>query len=142
MPTRKRQGNDPKRRVAQLGTVSDAVRENLAVARYTGSALHKSKPSDYGFTPPMARRLGKSLCDARRGINLREATELFRAGIRLGMVSSYLEGGLPKFVWSVDRYGEAYEAKLGEDGLSYHGYALYREQRMRRYIIEEWKRRN
>ena len=34
------------------------------------------------------------------------------------MVSDYLENGLPKFVWSVDYAGEAYEAKLGDLSLS------------------------
>lgn len=141
MPSRQRQGNNPKRRVETAMLLSAAVQERLAAARYTGSPLHKSRPADYGFNPPTAARPDKSLCDYQRVINWREAIRLFRSGIKLGMVSSYREGGLPKYVWAVDSYGEAYEAKLGEDGASYHGYPLYREQRMRQYILEEWKRK-
>ena len=142
MASRKLQSNDPKRRVAPVGTVSRETLANLENARYTGSPIHKSRPADYNFIPPVSPRSGKSLCDEFRPITWREAIRLFRAGIQLGMVSSYLENGLPKFVWAVDDYGEAYEAKLGGDGLSYHGYSFYRHQRMRRHIRAEWQRRN
>lgn len=61
MPSRKRQGNNPKRRVAPRGTVSPEIQSNLAEARYAGSALHKSKPADYEFHPPVNPRPDKSL---------------------------------------------------------------------------------
>ena len=83
-----------------------------------GSAHHKSRPADYGFHPPVNPRPDKSLCDKWGVIRLLEASKLFRSGIGLGMVSDYLENGLPKFVWSVDYAGEAYEAKLGDLSLS------------------------
>ena len=58
------------------------------------------------------------------------------------MVSGRLNEGLPDRVWSVDHTGEAYVAFLGSDGPYYHGYRLYRDQRMRMYIIKEWRERN
>ena len=143
MLSRKGQTNDPKRRVAPSGTISRETLSNLDKASYVGSSHHKRRPGDYGFSPPVNPRPHKSVCDDLRTIGLREANELFRAGVQSGMVSGYLENGhLPKFVWAVDHAGEAYEAKLGDDGSSYHGYRLYRDQRIRRYIIREWRERN
>ena len=49
---------------------------------------------------------------------------------------------LPKYVWAQDERGDVYEAKLGGDGRSYHGYRLGENDRaMRRWVIDEWKRR-
>ena len=145
MPSRKGQPNDPKRRVAPQGSIKSQTLSRLAKARYLGSAHHKKRPGDYGYglIPPVNTRHHKSVCDDLRPINLKEATRLFRAGVQSKMVSGYLENGdLPKFVWAVDDQGEAYEAKLGDDGQSYHGYRLYRDQRVRRYILGEWRARN
>jgi hypothetical protein len=80
MPNRKRQGNDVKRRITPLGDINQEIQSNLAEARYTGSAHHKSKPADYGFRPPVNPRPSKSLCDDRRTITLREASRLFQSG--------------------------------------------------------------
>ena len=102
MASRKRQGNNPKRRVASDGAISSEVRGNLARARYVGSAHHKSRPADYGFIPPVNPRPGKSLCDDIRIVTRREAIRLFHSAIHLEMMSSYLVNGLPKFVWAVD----------------------------------------
>ena len=142
MPGRKRQGNDPKRRVSPLGTLSCDVRANLANARYVGNALHKSKPGDYCFTPPANPRHNKSLCDDLRPIRKREAIRLFRSGIRLDMVSTFVQNGLPKYVWAVDHDGQAYEAKLGDDGSAYHGYRLYKNDPMQAYVLATWQGRN
>ena len=125
-----------------MGRLNEQIVSNLKEARYVGSPHHKSRPADYGFHPPVNPRPQKSLCDNLRTITMREACRLFRSGIQMGMVSSYLENGLPKFVWAVDHTGQAYEAKLGEDGSNYHGYRLYRDQRMRRYIVREWRERS
>lgn len=58
------------------------------------------------------------------------------------MVSEHLIGNLPKYVWAVDDAGEPYEAKLGEDGLTYHGYRLEENERgMREIVQKEWKAR-
>ena len=143
MSRRKGQPNEPKRRVAPPGAITTETLSNLDRARYVGSAHHKKSPGGYGFNPPVNPRPHKSVCDDLRTINLRQATGLFRAAIRLGMISSYLQDGhLPKFVWAVDDEGEAYEAKLGEDGRSYHGYRLHRDERTRSYILREWRERN
>ena len=61
---------------------------------------------------------------------------LFERGIELGMVSRFDEGGVPKYVWAVDEFGEVYEAKTkpGRDE-PYHGYRLGDDERaMRRYV--------
>ncbi len=58
------------------------------------------------------------------------------------MVSKHLVDDLPKYVWAVDDAGEPYEAKLGEDGRSYHGYRLEEnEHEMRELVQKEWKAR-
>ncbi len=58
------------------------------------------------------------------------------------MVSSHLLGGFPKYVWAVDDFGEVFEAKLGEDGRSYHGYPIGDEDRDLRWLIQkEWRTR-
>ena len=67
---------------------------------------------------------------------------MFNSGIQLAMIGSYLINGLPKFVWAVDAYGEAYEAKLGDDGFSYHGYRLDRDDPFRENVIAEWRSRS
>ena len=140
----KRQGNNPKRRIVPRNALDPEDLGRLAKeARYVGSAHHKSKLADYGFTPPANPRPNKSLCDGRRIVKIREAKELFCRGLSRGMVSRYPENGFPKYVWAVDRYGEVYEAKAGGDGQSYHGYALSAdgERDWRRRVIKEWKAR-
>ena len=45
-------GNNPTRRIAKPGHFTQVELDNFAEnARYEGSALHKSKPADYGFHP-------------------------------------------------------------------------------------------
>ena len=53
-----------------------------------------------------------------------------------------MEHGLPKRVWAVDDAGQAYEAMLGDDGTTYHGYRLNRTAPNREYVIAEWRRRS
>ena len=58
------------------------------------------------------------------------------------MVSTHRVGGLPKYAWAMDEHGEVYEAKLGGDMRSYHGYRLAEDERaMREWVIEEWNKR-
>lgn len=139
----KRQGNDPKRRIIPRNDVDPGILDRLErEARYTGSPLHKRRPSNYGFQPPASPHPGKSLCDRNRSIRLAEARKLFQEGVRLGMVSEYREdNGLPKYVWAVDSDERAYEAKIGGDGRSYHGYELYNDEAMQRWVVEEWTKR-
>ena len=142
----KRQGNNPKRRIIPRDALDPEDLGRLArEARYVGSALHKSKPADYRFTPPVSPRPIKSLCDGKRIVKKGEAKELFCQGLLRGMVSRYPENGFPKYVWAVDQNGEVYEAKVGGDGRSYHGYALStdrdRDRDLCRWVITEWNAR-
>jgi hypothetical protein len=133
-----RQGNNPKRRIADLDRLNDHARGALADGVvYVGSAHHKKTPGDYGFQPPVNPRPSKSLCDDQRIILKGEAQALLRKGVQLGMFSDFAEGGQPKYVWYVDDAGEAFEAKIGLDG--YHGYRLTDD--MRAIVLKEWKRR-
>lgn len=136
-------GKSPKRRIAKADHFTEEQLKNFAgTGRYRGSAHHKRRPADYGFEPPVNPRPSKSLCDDKRVIRLEEATQLFKDGIARGMVSMEQQKGLPKYVWAQDEQCDAYEAKLGDDGRSYHGYRLGEDDRMREWVIDEWKRRN
>ena len=137
-----RQSNDPKRRIAEPEAFTREQQDRLlGAASYTGSAIHKRRPADYGFHPPNNPRPNKSLCDDLRPLPKQEATRLFIAAVRKGMVSTYLVDGLPKYVWAVDNEGEAYEAKRDRDG--YHGYRLDRgtERHQRECVLKAWRER-
>ena len=132
-----RAGNNPKRRIAASGVLSLPERQALAGRlTYVGSANHKRQPGDYGFHPPTNPRPSKSLCDARRCVLLGEAQALMQKGILKGMISTWFVGDVPKYVWSVDEFGEAFEAKIGRDG--YHGYRLESDDTMRDIVLREW----
>ena len=144
MSIHKREGNRPDRRIADQATVDEATRERLlATLQYVGSGIHKLHPGNYGFRPPQNPRPSKSPCDAVRSVLLEEATALFRHGIELGMVSMIIKDGVPKYVWSVDEFGEVYEAKTRpERETEYHGYRIgLNEPKMRDYVLKEWKQR-
>lgn len=139
-----RQGNNPHRRLISRDDLDPEDLSRIArEARYVGSAHHKSKPADYGFTPPTSPRPHKSLCDRKRIVKKREAKALFLQGLSRGIVSHYAKNGFPKYVWAVDQDDQVYEAKVGGDGQSYHGYALipYEERDLCRLVITEWKAR-
>lgn len=139
---RTRQGSNPKRRIAPADRLDSAAREALAARlTYTGSSHHKTKPGDYGFQPPVSPRPWKSICDGLRIILLDEARELLRQGILLGMFSDFPQDGVPKYVWSVDVDGEAYEAKISSGTYSYHGYRLEDDDAMRNVVLEEWRKK-
>jgi len=71
---RVRHGIDPRRRIAAADRLDAAGRDALAAKlTYVGSALHKKKPGDYGFQPPVNPRPWKSICDGARVIVLSEA---------------------------------------------------------------------
>jgi hypothetical protein len=135
-----RESNDPKRRVAPSDRLDETGRAELAMRlSYVGSALHKTRPGDYGFQPPVNPRATKSICDGGRTVLRSEAQALFRQGIMKGMFSDFPDYSQPKFVWSVDAMGEAYEAKIDRTG--YHGYRLEEEDNMRYVVLKEWERR-
>ena len=141
----KYRSNNPKRRIAGTDHFRQADLAHFAEnAVYEGTAHHKRHPADYGFDPPVSPRPWKSVCDDLRTIGRVEAGKLFKEGLRRRMVSTYLIGGLPKYVWAVDAGRPVYEAKLGTDGTrrTYHGYRLRRdEEDLRRWVMAEWRRR-
>lgn len=132
-----------RRRPARHGFYTQAELDGFAdIASYDGRSYHKSKPADYGLEPPASPRPTKSLCDDKRIIYLAEARELLESAIRLGMVSAESNRNvLPKYAWAVDEDGEVYEAKLGGDSRRYHGYRLSRDDKARKWILKEWKKR-
>lgn len=140
-----RQSPNPKRRIAPPGHLSEAEVESLPRQHpYTGSANHKSNPREdsYGFHPPANPRPHKSLCDDQGSVSKQQALRLFLLAIRKSMVSTYHEGDLPKYVWSVDdQTGEVFEAKWDREG--YHGYRLSenRDWAMRKLVLREWNAR-
>ena len=137
-----RSGNNPKRRLASRQDVDPDVIARLAQARYTGIAHHKLSPAGYGFQPPVNPRPKKSVCDGHRSVSLTEAAALFREGVRRCMVSTHLDGGLPKYVWAVSDDGRVFEAKISRGTQNYHGYELgHDEGRLRRHIEREWSAR-
>lgn len=144
MANRKRQGNRPDRRIAPDDFLDDAAKDALlARVRYAGTANHKLQPGDYRFVPSHNPRPSKSVCDDLRPVLLGTATELFRAGIRRGMVSQFPAGSVPKYVWAVDENDEVYEAKTRPElETDYHGYRLGDDDRnTRRYVLKEWRLR-
>lgn len=143
MSPRKRQGNRPDRRILPPDATSEAIRAAFkARLRYVGSGNHKLRPGDYGFVPSPNPRPSKSPCDELRPVLLAEAVALFERGIALGMVSRFEAGGVPKYVWSVDDSGEAWEAKAKPGEAQYHGYRIGDDDRaMRRTVLDEWTRR-
>lgn len=139
----KRQGNNPKRRIAPINEIAPDVLDRYAdQASYTGSPHHKRNTADYGFHPPANPRPNKSLCDGNRRVMLDEARDLFQEGIKRGMVSTYSEDGLPKYVWAVDSDGRVYEAKHERNSQNYHGYELGDdEEAVRKMVLKEWNSR-
>lgn len=80
-------------------------------------------------------------------VHKEEAAKLLRNAFVRGMVSAYTlpsrrGGELPKYAWAVDDEDEVYEAKLGEDGSHYHGYRLSRDDKARKWILKEWRKRD
>lgn len=139
----KRMGTNPKRRITPRHEIGLEVPARLEdEARYTGSAHHKRQGADYGFSPPANPRPNQSLCDGGRGVGKDEARALFQEGVRRGMISTFREGGLPKYVWAVASDGRAFEAKIERGSRHYHGYELGDDDGiMRRLVIKEWRAR-
>jgi len=139
---RKRSGSDPKRRVVAAALVSPADVEKLArTARYVGSGHHKKNPADYGFerTNPIPT---KSLCDLTGVVPLATAQALMLSGIQKKMISPILEGGFPKYIWSVTEDRRVYESKTHPNTPGqYHGYPLEKDDDMSEYILSEWEGR-
>jgi len=138
----KRQGNNPKRRIAPADHLDQTQRANLIDrVRYVGSGHHKRNPADYGLERTNPRPT-KSLCDLAKVVKLDEAKSLMIKGINAGMVSDFAYSEFPKFIWCVDIEGEVYEAKTDpiNPGV-YHGYPLEEEDPMRDIVKAVWKKR-
>ena len=133
-----RQGNNPKRRIAPLGTMGDdLIRTLVDAVTYVGSGHHKRHPADYGLER-VSPRPTKSLCDLVRTVTFTEAYALLLEGVQLGMVSDHRFGDYPKFVWAVDGHGEVYEAKTDPwNPGAYHGYRLEEDDDMRSRVERE-----
>lgn len=138
----KRQGNNPKRRIATVGSFDKQRLEALACrVSYAGSGHHKRNPADYGLERTNPRPT-KSLCDLTKALSLEKARKLLQDGIKHGMVSDFADNSFPKFVWCVDGDQTVYEAKtdIHSPG-AYHGYPLEAEDDFRTYVLAEWKKR-
>ncbi len=137
-----RPGNNPKRRIAPLGFLSEQARTHLMnCVHYVGSGHHKINPADYGL-PRTNPRPTKSLCDLSRTILLAEARQLLLDGIQCGLFSKPRSDGYPKFLWGVSKQGEVFEAKTDTNGTGdYHGYPLEDEDVMHGHVKAIWNER-
>jgi hypothetical protein len=136
---------NPKRRLASRGSWSPQKRQETAkAAGYGGNPEHKSKPNDYGLTPPFFRspRPGKTLCDASGEFPKAKAEALLRDGLTKGMVSIREINGWPQNVWAVCD-GEPFESELENSVLgTYHGYPMPANDDFRDVVLKEWKDRD
>src|SRR4051794_5366607 len=93
-------------------------------AEYGGNPEHKRSPADFGLTPPVSPRPGKTLCDGAGQVAKADAERLLRAGLKKDMLSEQRRSGWPKNVWAVHE-GQAFEAQLeNSDQGVYHGYPM------------------
>ena len=140
---KKRPGNNPKRRIIRRDKIDRNLLSKIVEnACYVGNARHKSKPADYGFTPPVNPRPKKSLCDANRIVRNEQAQALFFEGLRRGMISSHFVHNIPKYIWSIDESGKVYEAEISGNSSEYDGYELNdSDSQMRNIVKAEWNSR-
>ena len=62
--------------------------------------------------------------------------------MRRGVIGTFREDNLPKYVWAVASDGRVYEAKVERGSRNYHGYELGEDdEAMRRLVIREWSAR-
>lgn len=98
--------------------VLDTVAERT---RYEGSAEHKSYPSPAG-TPRL--RTDATRCDPGLGYDRDRFTEILRAAVRRGCVSSVFDGEFPRYAWGWLE-GRLFEARLiNRDEGTYKAYEL------------------
>jgi hypothetical protein len=136
-------GYNPKRRIAPPDTLSADERHAFSASvNYGGNPEHKRSPADYGLTPPVQPRPGKTRCDGNRQILKEEATEILRNGLLKGMFSQCEASQWPKNIWSVSAMDEVFEAQLENVAQgTYHGYPLPENDDFRRVVKQEWKAR-
>ena len=134
---------NPKRTIADAAElIADDLLRLALSAEYKGSPQHKLHPGDYGLSPPVNPRPGKTLCDGKTSITLDEAELLLRSGFQKGMVSRQRRNNWPQNIWAVDDAGEPYEAQLENRELGhYHGYPMPADDDFRKVVLEEWSNR-
>lgn len=142
---KKRSGNfNPKRKILNLEECDFENLSNLSSqVQYGGNPEHKKNPGDFKLTPPSSPRPAKSLCDSVKVFTRKEALDLLRNGIKIGLVSDRFEGKWPKNVWSVMDDGIPLEAQIesSEQG-SYHGYPMQEEDPFCKEVIKQWRIRS
>lgn len=98
-------------------------------------------PNDYGLTPPIAPRRGKTLCDAERPFPKARAEALVKLALARGMASLQSRGEWPQNLWVVDD-GQTFEAELENQAIgSYHGYPMPADDEFAKVVITEWQSR-
>jgi hypothetical protein len=122
-----RQHHNLNRRIAPMPTTAAEKAELKDLSEravYVGNPAHKRNPGDYGLTPPSGPRSGKTLCDVVEVFSRAEAQKLLATGIEQGLVSTGIENGWPRMVWTI-KGDTVLEARLDnvERG-TYHGYPL------------------
>jgi len=133
---------NPKRRIAETGSVSKETLARLAdVVTYSGNPEHKKSPGDFRLQPPASPRPGKSLCDTAGIFRRTEALKWLREGLMRGIVSASFEGEWPKQVWAVTEGGVVLEAQRDRAG-SYHGYPIPPGDAFQEKVIEVWNGNN
>ncbi len=132
---------NPKRKIKQLDQNSfERCREIAEKIKYGGNPEHKKDPGDFGLTPPVGARPGKSLCDAVRIFKKREALELIRSGFRKGLVSDLFHEEWPQNIWAVTEDGYPVEAQLENQSTgTYHGYPMPSSDPLASEIVRRWK---
>lgn len=118
----RRTGN-PKRRIRPTFisiAEADQFKSLAGKVRYNGNPAHKRSPGDFALRPPIAPRLGKTMCDVAGIFKREEAQALLRQGLQSGMASIREVNGWPQCVWAVTKSGYPLEAQLESSGV-YHG---------------------
>ncbi|WP_421620851.1 hypothetical protein [Alkalilimnicola ehrlichii] len=140
MRTRARPKRNSKRRLHPELTV-ERRRALAQCVKYVGSPLHKRNPGDFGLTPPVAARPGKSLCDDVSIFERDKAQVLLREGVQAGLVSRDADEGFPRHIWMVHK-GRVIEARCDNmEAGTYHGYPLEADDPMADAVRREWSRR-
>lgn len=136
----RRSGYNPKRRL--IAADAWPLERRTAFAQqlaYGGNPEHKKRPNDYGLTPPMNPRPGKTLCDAFGPLPKRDALLLLKNGAMKGMMSERLNGEMPQNIWAVSDQGLVYEAQVENAAqCTYHGYPMPSDDDFRAVILGEW----
>lgn len=140
MKPRRRQTSKANKRFATDVSLEQLEKWRSSVS-YSGNAEHKRNPGDFGLSPPLGPRRGKTLCD---GVNLFKkaaALRLLREGIRRGLVSEQTRNGWPQHIWAVADDGTPLEAALdNQETGSYHGYPMWTDDDFAGKVAEKWNR--